>query len=360
MPDLNLARRVAVEAYGLAPDSLVEHLPQGRINLTFLVTSGSDRYVMQRLHPALGGDGQVVENGARTAEILHRAGLAAPRTRLSLAGTLWVTDQGLWRLLDWLPGRAGSRRSLEAGAEAARQLALFHQTLAQEPPLLSPLPPADFNTEGLPEPESWRPPDSALTSRTGPGAAGRALDRGAALAALLPSGEFATQIVVHGDPKLENFLFDRSGRALALIDLDTVRWGSLLWELADGLRSWCGLRGADDRVVFDRDIFQAAVGSYLAHGLSLSTEEWLLLPSTVAAVSLKLAQRYLLDYYNQSYFVWDRERYPSLAAQNLSRGSGLLDQVEYLIRHDPDISRWLERELQGRASGLAQAPPAQK
>ena len=213
--------------------------------------------------------------------------------------------------------------------------------------MLKALPPADFNTEGLPGPESWQRPDSAPKGQAGTGEADLALARGAALGAGLPLGEPVTRLVVHGDPKLENFLFDESGQALAVIDLDTVRWGSLLWELADGLRSWCGVRGGDDRVLFDHGIFKAAVSSYLKHGLPLTREEWLLLPATVAAVSLKLAQRYLMDYYHESYFVWDQTRYTSLAAQNLSRGAGLLEQVEHLSQHGAELAAWLAGQLDG-------------
>jgi Ser/Thr protein kinase RdoA (MazF antagonist) len=336
---------VAVEAYGLDRESLLEHLPQGRVNLTFLVTSGRARHILQRLHPVLGEDGAVVENGARVAEILIAAGLAAPRTRPSLAGFLWVEDQGLWRMLDWLPGRPGNERSGLAAAEAVRQLALFHRALALSPPLLRVLPPADFNIEGLPGREYWRPPDLGGAEKAGRADADRVLARGAALASGLPAQRPVTRLVVHGDPKLENFLFDGSGRASALIDLDTVRWGALLWELADALRSWCGLRGADDRVDFDHDIFKAAVTSYLAHGQAMARGEWLQLPAAVAAVSLKLARRYLIDFYQESYFVWDRERYSSLSVQNLRRGAGLLVQAEHLIRHGPDLVKWLESEL---------------
>ncbi len=45
---------------------------------------------------------------------------------------------------------------------------------------------------------------------------------------------------VHGDPKVENFLFDQNGqRAISLIDLDTVGPGLLHHDLGDCLRSCC-------------------------------------------------------------------------------------------------------------------------
>lgn len=51
---------------------------------------------------------------------------------------------------------------------------------------------------------------------------------------------------IHGDPKLANILFSReTGRAVSLIDLDTVKPGLLHYDIGDCLRSCCNPAGED-------------------------------------------------------------------------------------------------------------------
>ena len=62
--------------------------------------------------------------------------------------------------------------------------------------------------------------------------------------------------IIHGDPKLNNFLFDiKHKNVVSLIDLDTVSSGFLQTDLADCIRSICNLFGEDpenkDNVWFD-------------------------------------------------------------------------------------------------------------
>ena len=56
-------------------------------------------------------------------------------------------------------------------------------------------------------------------------------------------GRLMTQ-VIHGDPKLNNILFDKlSRKALAMIDLDTVKPGLIHYDIGDCLRSCCNTAG---------------------------------------------------------------------------------------------------------------------
>ena len=71
--------------------------------------------------------------------------------------------------------------------------------------------------------------------------------------------------VIHGDPKLSNFLFDIKYKyVVSLIDLDTVSSGYLLTDLADCIRSICNTAGEDpdniENVYFDINSFK--IGKY--------------------------------------------------------------------------------------------------
>jgi len=326
-----VARRVAETAYGLKLTEPPRPSIDGRVNLTFFLVTATGPFVLQRLHPIFGTDGAVVENMAAVAEALAGAGLPAPRVARTVSGRLWARDGGLWRLSLRLPGTAGEDRTPERVGEAARFLARFHQVLAGVPLDLRPLPLAEHNRNGPSPPDIWQGLEDLYRGSDRFGPAAPALARGRALAEAAPSIPMVTQAVLHGDPKMENFLFDGRGRLTGLIDLDTVRRGPLLWEMADALRSWAGLRQAGDEVVLDAAVFEAAISSYRRHGPALTVEEWRILPAVVGVRALELARRYLMDYFEESYFAWDRRRYASLAEQNLIRGRGLLRLVADLF-----------------------------
>ena len=64
----------------------------------------------------------------------------------------------------------------------------------------------------------------------------------------LLNNELVEYKVIHGDPKLSNFLFDKKSRfVVSLIDLDTLTSGNLLIDLADCIRSICNPAGEDPK-----------------------------------------------------------------------------------------------------------------
>ncbi|MFH1136147.1 MAG: phosphotransferase [Pseudomonadota bacterium] len=319
LAEIETARLVAEEDYGLVPLENIEMVSGGRVNSTFGVLSPQGRFILQRLHPVFGADGRVVENSARAAQSMSAGGLPAPLARPTLRGSWWSGREGVWRLSLWLPGRPPSERSPATAAEAARVLGSFHRALRDFPPDLGPPPQAEFNREPASGGDDWVELKTKHRGEAKFRRAEAAIDKGLALGKTIPAIESATRAVLHGDPKLENFLFDESGRGLTLIDLDTVREGALLWELADALRSWAGKRTPGREIILDGPVFRAGVESYLRHGLELSSRERSALPEAAAAATLNLARRYLDDFFQESYFSWDRVSYPSLAEQNFSR-----------------------------------------
>jgi len=52
--------------------------------------------------------------------------------------------------------------------------------------------------------------------------------------------------IIHGDPKINNIMINSStGRAVSIIDLDTVMPGLVYYDIGDGLRSCCNIMGED-------------------------------------------------------------------------------------------------------------------
>ena len=53
--------------------------------------------------------------------------------------------------------------------------------------------------------------------------------------------------LVHGDLKISNLIFDAAGKAVGIIDFDTLLVHARAIDLGDALRSWCNWTAEDDR-----------------------------------------------------------------------------------------------------------------
>ena len=108
--------------------------------------------------------------------------------------------------------------------------------------------------------------------------------------------------VIHGDPKLSNFLFDIQDKyVVSLIDLDTVSSGFLLTDLADCIRSICNVAGEDpdiiDNVYFDINSCKFFLKGYF----SIPSQKggnycFGLLPEFTYMIILELTIRFLNDF----------------------------------------------------------------
>ncbi len=128
---------------------------------------------------------------------------------------------------------------------------------------------------------------------------------------LLKNGEIPLR-VTHNDTKLNNVLFDEStGRALAVIDLDTVMAGSALYDFGDAIRYGANPAAEDERdlnkIHLDLDYFRAYAKGFLSEaGESLNSCEKEKLALSPLVMTLELAMRFLADYLNgNKYFKFD-------------------------------------------------------
>ncbi len=108
--------------------------------------------------------------------------------------------------------------------------------------------------------------------------------------------------LIHGDPKISNFMFDLSGQeVIALIDLDTVQPGLLIHDLSDCLRSCCNPFGEDSEnlsdAFFDLKLCEAILLGYVSiNKNSLSYFDIYYLPYCIRLMPFELGLRFLTDY----------------------------------------------------------------
>jgi len=310
-----IARRFVAEDGRLS----VAPLGDGLINDTFLVTAGEaggERFVLQRINRRVFPEpGRIMENlrvllnhvGERQAGGDPARDLRFPEIRLTRDGSAFCVDGegGFWRALSFIPN-ARSRNALQDFAQAEQvgyALGRFHA-------LTSDLDPASLH-DTLPgfhvAPRYLARFDRVVAG--GPGTPSSAelrfaLDFVAARRsafAVLEEAKLPLRII-HGDPKLNNVLFDeQSGRAASLIDLDTAKPGLVHYDLGDCLRSCCNRAGETPNdasgIAFDLDVCRAILRAYFAEvGAFLTAAERHYLYDAIRLLPLELGLRFLTDH----------------------------------------------------------------
>lgn len=108
--------------------------------------------------------------------------------------------------------------------------------------------------------------------------------------------------VTHNDTKFNNVMFDdATGKAVCLIDLDTVMPGSALYDFGDAIRSGCNPRLENEKdlstVIFDIDLFREYTNGYAVVAKDFITdEEKELLPLAPMIMTYECGIRFLTDY----------------------------------------------------------------
>ncbi|NOU59737.1 phosphotransferase enzyme family protein [Marinifilum caeruleilacunae] len=107
--------------------------------------------------------------------------------------------------------------------------------------------------------------------------------------------------VTHNDTKINNILFDRDGKDLCVIDLDTVLNSTVLNDFGDAIRSYTNTGLEDDenleQVSMDMEMFKAYTKGYLEESMAfLSEKEIEYLAFSARYITFEQVLRFLMDY----------------------------------------------------------------
>jgi hypothetical protein len=144
--------------------------------------------------------------------------------------------------------------------------------------------------------------------------------------------------IIHGDPKVSNVMIDtRTGLAVSIVDLDTVKPGLLHYDIGDCLRSCCNPLGEDpgasDEVKFEPELCRALLRGYFSVAKGFLTEnDFEFIYDSVRLIAYELGVRFFSDYLEGDvYFkVKDRE-------QNLRRALVQFRLVESIESQAGDL-----------------------
>lgn len=318
--------------------AVAESYGNGHINDTYLVTM--PRYILQRINTAIFTDPEgLMENIENVTSFLRRK-IAADGGDVE-RGTLTVVsakdgklyyrqdEKNVFRVYQFVEGTKSIENSKtpEDLYEAGVGFGHFQKLLA------------DFPVEKLHETikDFHHTPKrvEALQEAIREDKAGRVGSVGAEIAFALENASWADCVVkgmeagripvrvTHNDTKINNILFDQeSGKAVCVIDLDTVMPGSMLYDFGDALRIGGSTAAEDEvdlnKVWFDERAFEAFAKGYLSEmRQALTAQELALLPLSVKLMTYECGIRFLTDYLNgDTYFKIHREHHNLDRARN--------------------------------------------
>jgi Ser/Thr protein kinase RdoA (MazF antagonist) len=152
---------------------------------------------------------------------------------------------------------------------------------------------------------------------------------------------------VHGDPKVNNVMIEEAtGRAISLVDLDTVKPGLIHYDIGDCMRSGCNPLGEEterwEAVQFDPEIGAAILEGYLTQARNfLTAADYEYIFDSIRLLTFELGVRFFTDYLaGDVYFKVKHTQH------NLQRALVQFKLTESIEAHEADI----RHIIQGRIS----------
>lgn len=154
--------------------------------------------------------------------------------------------------------------------------------------------------------------------------------------------------VTHNDTKSNNVMLDNvTGKAVCVIDLDTVMPGSALYDYGDAVRFGASTAAEDEpdtsRIALDMDKTRAFTKGFVAETNGfLDREELLRLPLGIKVITCELAMRFLKDYIDGDlYFKVNSPQH------NLIRARAQMALLRDIEKKEPELNAMIQ-EMVGK------------
>ncbi len=287
----------------------VEPYGEGHINRTFLVVTTEKRYIMQQMNTKIFPDSDgLMKNICGVTEHLRARGIETLEVIPTLEGSSYYKGEECYRVYAFIENTVTYqtvsdervfRNSGKAFGEFQNYLAEFD---------------ASVLTEAIPHfhdtPKRFRDFLAALEKD----AFARAKECQPEIDFLLANRDTYSKVmegladgsiplrVTHNDTKLNNILMDeKTNEARAVIDLDTIMPGSMLYDFGDSIRFGASTAAEDEKnldlVHFDISLFKAYAEGYCsAVKDSITEKEAELLPYGAYLMTVECGMRFLTDY----------------------------------------------------------------
>lgn len=327
----------------------ISPLGNGLINDTFLVSSEDSQWVLQRINRHVFPNPQwLIDNLHQLTQ--HVQQKPATQVRLIIPAMLPTAEQqpcvvdsngDYWRALAFVPHSYSKERltGLTDAKQIGWALAHFHALSSDlaATVLHDTLPGFHITPHYLAHFQQTIKLEQSLPRDEAYHFCVAYIEAHQTLASVLEDAKLTGELtlrVMHGDPKVNNFLFDdRTGEVISLIDLDTVKPGLWHYDIGDCLRSCC--HSTDDR--FDLTVAEAILTSYLSEAkLFFKPADYAYLYAAIELIPFELGIRFFTDYLQGNcYFkVTDAQQNCQRAVQQFKLCDSIREQrdaIEHII-----------------------------
>lgn len=330
---------LVLNQYAIGTIQRIFPITVGLIHQTYEVRTNKGQYIMQRLHPALSSK-KIGQDFLVVTKHLNAQQIPAPMCQLTKNGEVLARDgEFVWRMQTKVSGKTVDQiKNVIMAREAAEMYARFHHAMNS----------LEYTFKSsliLHQTKNVLQKFLSVGKRYSKDPLMKAVKDEFDLIKrelpkhLLPDG--LPLRVIHGDPKISNVLFLKK-KGHAIIDLDTCQRASILVELGDAFRSWCGKQEDDPRNTFSIPLFRSAWKGYLQGSDGFLTKKEVdFVPKAVGTIILELAARFLTDYFEDTYFGWNEKKYPSRREHNLARCRGQLKEFVDYQKKLPQIKKFM-------------------
>ena len=301
---------VAAKAFALDGEIVsIEPYGEGHINVTMLVTTTKKRYIMQKMNTKVFTDpDSLMENICGVTQHLSSKGIETLNVVPTKDGQPFLKSDACYRVYDFIENtvtyqtvtdREIFKNSGAAFGEFQNYLAEFDASKLTETIKRfhdTPKRFADFKAalqaDAFDRAKECQEEIAFILSHEN--------TYGIAMSGL-KDGSLPLR-VTHNDTKLNNILMDaESGKARAVIDLDTIMPGSMLFDFGDSIRFGASTAAEDEKdlekVHFDISLFKAYAEGYCgAVKDSITDREAELLPYGAYLMTIECGMRFLTDY----------------------------------------------------------------
>ena len=319
--------KIIIEQFLGSVDSLsITPIENGLINSTYLVETADNKYILQKINIQIFKNPNGIQNNhLKINEVLEKSNYSKKTVKLipTLSNDLLLEQNNeAWRMLEYLENSLTFLKpsSTEIAFEATKCLSEFYKIINQEEIILEETLPDfinfqkrinDFKTSLIQESERKKTAESEINfilEHLSLPEKWIDLER----KNLLPLK------TIHADPKISNILFNKENKAIAVIDLDTMMNGTILYDFGEMIRSYTNITDEDDGSA--KDNFNAETYAAVKEGFlfylkdTLSPIELENLDYAAQLIIYIQAVRFLTDYLN-----YDRYYSVKYDLQNLDR-----------------------------------------
>ncbi len=334
-------------------------LGEGLINDTFKVSTAHGHYALQRINNAIFQDVELLQHNieAVTAHIrekltargetdIDRKVLTFIRSKESKK-TYHIDQEGkYWRMSAFIEGsrnidevnEESSRLAGQAFGQFEAELSDLHEEIGETIPDFHNMP---LRLRQLRQAVKDNPKGRVWEVRDLLDIIDRHAEKMCAAETLHAEGKLPKRIC-HCDTKVGNVLFDKDGKVLCVIDLDTVMPSFVFSDFGDFMRTAANPVSEDspeyDKIEFKMDIFKAFTKGYLSTaGEFLTPLEIEMLPYAVQLFAFMQAVRFLTDYINGDTYY--KIKYPE---HNLVRTRNQITLFQSALSKEDEMHRFIK------------------